>query len=69
MEEDVLGTMRTISQPTYVECSRCGTMTPRRRIHVVPSDALDALSEFEQLCDSCYTALVRGETELPVPEP
>jgi hypothetical protein len=68
MEEDVLGTMRTISasaSTTYVECSRCSKMTPRRDAHLVPGTALDGLSEYEQLCPDCYAALAEGDQELP----
>jgi hypothetical protein len=69
VEEDVLGTMRTINTPTYVECSRCGKPTPRQSAHVIPSDALDSTSEYEQLCSECYAALADGEQELPTTEP
>lgn len=69
MEEDVLGTMRTISTTTYVECSRCGKPTPRRSAYVIPSDALDSNSEYEQLCPECYAALADGEQDLSASEP
>lgn len=72
MEEDVLGTMRAIgtsSTEAYVECSRCSKMTPRQDVHLVPSTALDALSEYEQLCPDCYAALTEGDQGLPVSEP
>jgi hypothetical protein len=71
MEEDVLGTMRAISTSTsdYVECSRCTKMVLRQDVHLVPSTALDAVSEYEQLCPDCYAALAEGDQELPISEP
>lgn len=71
MEEDVLGTMRAISTSSsaYVECSRCGKMTPRQDAHLVPSTALDAVSEYEQLCPDCYAALAEGDQDLSISEP
>jgi hypothetical protein len=70
VEEDVLGTMRTLSAPaTYVGCSRCGRVTLQRDIHVISSDALESKSEFEYVCPACYKALAGGEQELPIAEP
>jgi hypothetical protein len=65
MEEDVVGTMRTLNTFNYVECSRCAKMTPASNIHVIPSDALGAISEYEQLCSECYEALSLGDEVLP----
>jgi hypothetical protein len=64
MEEDVLGPMRTLPASDYVGCSRCSKMTPRRDVHVVQSTALDGLSEYEQLCPTCYAAFIAGD-DLP----
>ena len=71
MEEDVLGTMRAISTSTsaYVECSRCAKVTPLQDVHLVPGTALDAVSEYEQLCPDCYAALAEGDQDLPISEP
>lgn len=70
MEEDVLGTMRTIGKPlAYVACSRCSRMTPLEDAFVVPADALSGHSEYEHLCRSCYAALEDGERDLPATEP
>ncbi len=72
MEEDVLGTMRTISPSTaitYVECSRCSKMISKQEAHLVPGTALDNVSDYEQLCSSCYEALTEGEQDLPTSEP
>ena len=64
MEEDVLGTMRTLHPVSYVECSRCGTMVRQQDIRVVEGTALANQSEYEQLCPDCYAALVAGEPDL-----
>jgi hypothetical protein len=70
MEEDVLGTMRTVSKPVvYMKCARCGKMTPQADAVVVPADALSTHSEYEHLCASCYAALEDGEQDLSVTEP
>lgn len=70
MEEDVLGTMRTVSKPVaYVTCARCGKMTAQADAFVVPADALSAHSEYEHLCATCFAALEDGERDLPVAEP
>jgi hypothetical protein len=69
MEEDVVGTMRTIGTPTYVECARCSKMTLAQKTVLLPSDARDGVSEYQQLCEDCYKALSDGEQELPPAEP
>lgn len=71
MEEDVLGTMRTVNPSpatTYVECARCSKMVSQEDARVVPSTALDNVSEYEHLCASCYEALTEGEQDLLTPE-
>ncbi|HEX9056569.1 MAG TPA: hypothetical protein VF818_03470 [Ktedonobacterales bacterium] len=67
MEEDVLGTMRTIHASTsaYVECSRCSKMIRQEDAHLLQGTALDGLSEYEQLCPECYAAAIQGNEELP----
>lgn len=65
MEEDVLGTMRTVNTSTHATCSRCSRVVPVSDIHVIPSDALGAISEYEQLCSECYAALQDGDQDLP----
>jgi hypothetical protein len=64
MEEDVLGTMRTVHPTTYVECSRCGTMVRQQDAREVEGTALADQSEYEQFCPDCYAALVAGEPDL-----
>jgi hypothetical protein len=65
MEEDVLGTMRTMHTSSHATCSRCSRVISASDIHVIPSDALGAISEYDQLCSECYTALQDGDQELP----
>lgn len=73
MEEDVLGTMRSVHAPDnashMVACSRCAQMVPVAETHLIQGDALDAGSEYEQLCASCYAALLAGERDLGAAEP
>ena len=64
MEEDVLGTMRTVHPTTYVECSRCSKMVRQQDARVVEGTALADNSEYELLCPDCYAALVAGEQDL-----
>ena len=68
MEEDVFGTMRTITGSRYVECSRCSKVTLASDARIIPSDALGAISEYELLCSECYAALTEGDQELPTAE-
>jgi hypothetical protein len=65
MEEDVLGTMRTMHTSTHATCSRCSRVTSVSDIHMIPSDALGAISAYEQLCSECYVALQEGDQDLP----
>ncbi|HEY7779717.1 MAG TPA: hypothetical protein VIC85_05850 [Ktedonobacterales bacterium] len=67
MEEDFVGTMRTLGVPTattYVDCARCGRMVPRERALPALSDAQADVSEFQYLCASCQAALADGDQEL-----
>ncbi|WIG58569.1 MAG: hypothetical protein OJF49_001315 [Ktedonobacterales bacterium] len=65
MQEDVIGTQRTISHIEYVTCSRCGQVTPRQDASLMPGDALEDRSEFAYLCKDCQEALAAGEKDLP----
>jgi hypothetical protein len=65
VEEDVLGTMRTIHTSTHATCSRCSRVTSAGDIHVIPSNALGDISAYEQLCSECYGALQAGDQDLP----
>jgi cytochrome c2 len=67
MEEDIVGTMRTLGVPTattYVDCARCGQMVPRERALLALSDAQAGVSEYQYLCASCHAALADGDQEL-----
>lgn len=65
MEEDVLGTMRTLQASTYAACSRCSRVTNIADMRVIQSDATGAVSEYEQVCAECYAALQDGDQDLP----
>lgn len=65
MEEDELGTQRTIGHPVYATCSRCGRQAPSSMMNVVPGDAFDDNSEFKYLCSTCQQELADGEQDLP----
>jgi len=66
MQEDVMGTRRTIMPSMiFVVCVRCGKETPRNQAKIVPASTLtDANSEFEYICLECQQDLADGETEL-----
>ena len=65
MQEDILGTRRTAFPVTYVQCARCGKLTPRRQASLVPSNALsEERSEYEYLCRTCHADLASGEKDL-----
>jgi hypothetical protein len=65
MEEDVLGTMRTLQPSSHVACSRCSRVAAISDMHVIQSDALGAISAYEQVCSECYAALQDGDQDLP----
>lgn len=65
MEEDVMGTQRTVNTSTHATCSRCSRVTSASDMHLIPSDALGAISEYDQLCSECYAALQDGDQDLP----
>lgn len=65
MEEDELGTQRTIGHANYVTCSRCGRLEPESAMSIVPGDAFDDNSEFKYLCSTCQQELADGEQDLP----
>jgi NMD protein affecting ribosome stability and mRNA decay len=65
MQEDVLGTRKTAFPVTYVQCARCGKLTPRSQASLVPSNALaEERSEYEYLCQTCQAELASGEKDL-----
>jgi endogenous inhibitor of DNA gyrase (YacG/DUF329 family) len=66
MQEDILGTQRTIApEQIVVQCSRCGAMIPRSAAHLVASTTFSQThSDFEYLCPDCQQALVAGEQDL-----
>jgi len=67
MQEDILGTRRAVFPANYVQCARCGKLTLRQHVQLVPSDALaDERSEYEYLCQDCQADLADGEKDLPV---
>ncbi len=69
MQEDVLGTRRTVVSEIYFNCARCGKVTHLRHARVIQSDALsESRSEFEYLCPECQAALANGEKDLPLTE-
>ena len=63
MQEDVLGTLSTITRTNVaVTCARCGKATPRSQARIVASAVLDdAHSEFTYLCRECDAAIKAGE--------
>lgn len=64
MQEDILGTRRTVVPVQYVQCTRCGRPVPREQAQLVPSDALaDERSEYEYLCPTCVAELASGEKD------
>ncbi len=65
MEEDVLGTLRTVTRTAiFVPCSRCGKMTPRSQARIVDTAVLeDTHSEFSYICHECDHAIKAGEVE------
>lgn len=69
MQEDILGTMRTVMPSTiFITCSRCGKQTPRSLARIVDATLLDDNhSEFAYICRDCDAAIKAGE-DLP-PEP
>jgi DNA-directed RNA polymerase subunit RPC12/RpoP len=69
MEEDVIGTMRTIGTSPYVTCARCSRMARRDEATIVPSDAREGFSEYQYLCATCVAELAAGEQDLTPPEP
>ena len=69
MEEDELGTMRSLSPSSYVICARCARIIRPEESVVVAGDALSSPSDYEQLCTRCYAALIEGEQDLPLNEP
>lgn len=73
MEEDELGTMRTISPSfgpaQFIVCARCARATPAHDTVVVAADTLTSHSDYEQVCRRCYAALVEGEQDLAMNEP
>ncbi len=68
MDEDELGIQRELGFADDVECARCGRMGPPSQMALVPSDALEAGSEYEYLCADCQAALADGEQDLPLPQ-
>lgn len=66
MQEDVLGTQRTVAPAVVVvQCARCGKATPRAQARIVaPTTLSDSHSEFEYLCRDCDAALNDGEQDL-----
>jgi len=69
MQEDVLGTRRTVISETYVNCARCGKATSLRYARIIQSDALsESKSDFEYLCPECQQALDNGEKDLSLAE-
>ena len=67
MEEDIVGTMRTLGVPTatmYVRCDHCGQMVPRERALLTAGDAQAGVSEYQYLCADCQAALADGDQEL-----
>ncbi|HEV2579798.1 MAG TPA: hypothetical protein VGT44_03005 [Ktedonobacteraceae bacterium] len=65
MQEDVLGTRRTVISDPLVVCSRCNKVTRLRFARLVQSDVLsDSHSEYEYLCEECQKALADGEKDL-----
>ncbi|HEY7982946.1 MAG TPA: hypothetical protein VID73_02180 [Ktedonobacterales bacterium] len=65
MQEDVLGTLRSVNTSTYATCSRCSRVTSASELRLIPADALGAISEYDQLCPECYAALQDGDLDLP----
>jgi hypothetical protein len=65
MEEDVMGTLRTMNTSTHATCSRCSRVASVSDMHLIPSDALGGVSEYDQLCSECYAALRDGDRDLP----
>lgn len=66
MQEDVLGTQRTV-MPTavFVTCTRCNRTVPRSAARIVASDILsESHSDFDYLCRDCQLALESGERDV-----
>lgn len=64
MQEDILGTQRTVLPIQYVQCARCGKPVPGQQAQLVPSNALsDERSEYEYLCQNCQAELASGEKD------
>jgi hypothetical protein len=61
MQEDVVGTLRTIGHDTRI-CSLCGTPFPANRLTPMEASLGDGVrSEREDVCPECTRSLARGE--------
>ena len=65
MEEDEVGTNRSLGHDEYVACARCGRSTRQQDAALVQGDALEDRSEYQYLCAACLQALADGEVDLP----
>jgi DNA-directed RNA polymerase subunit RPC12/RpoP len=65
VEEDEVGTNRSLGHAEYVTCARCGRPTRKQDAALVQGDALEDLSEYQYLCAACQQALADGEVDLP----
>lgn len=61
MQEDVVGTLRTLGQDTAM-CSLCGHPYPPEALRPIEADLGDGvLSEREEACPECGRALALGD--------
>jgi hypothetical protein len=65
VEEDEIGTYRSLGHAEYVACARCGRSTRKEDAALVEGDALEDRSAYQYLCAACQQALADGEVDLP----
>ena len=62
MQEDIVGTLRTIGGHDTAICSLCGAPYPVDQLTPIEADLMDgALSEREDVCPECRKSLAQGE--------